>query len=77
MYKCIGGSRGRAGCTPSPMGPNSFIFCIHFHRQVPTSEVHARPMGARPPIGNPGSATEMCEGCYPKMNTINSSLVTA
>ena len=31
---------GRAGHTPPPIGPNS-CFRMHFHRKVPTSEVHA------------------------------------
>ena len=52
----IGGSGGRARRTP-PFGTQFFRFCIHFHRKVPTSEVHAPLTGARPPTGNPGSAT--------------------
>ena len=42
-----------------PHGTQFFHFRIHFHQKALTSEVHAPPpMGARPPTGNPGSATE-------------------
>ena len=54
----IGGSGG--GACPAhapPYGTQFFHFHIHFHQKVPTSEVHAPLMGARPPTGNPGSAT--------------------
>ena len=43
---------GRARRTP-PYGTQFFRFRIHFHRKVPTSEVHAPLMGARPPYGKP------------------------
>ena len=48
----IGGSRGggHAWCIP-PYGTQFFHFRIHFHRKVPTSEVHAPLMGACPPYG--------------------------
>ena len=36
------------GCAP---GTQFFHFRIHFHRKVPTSEVHAPLTGARPPYG--------------------------
>ena len=38
---------------PPPHGTQFFHFRIHFHRKVPTSEVHAPLMGARPPILDP------------------------
>ena len=39
-------------------GTQFFHFHIHFHQKVPVPEVHAPPMGARPPpTGNPGFAT--------------------
>ena len=41
----------------TPYGTQFFHFHIHFHQKVPASEVHASPMGARPPTGNPESAT--------------------
>ena len=53
----IGGSRGGVPGARPPYGTQFFRFCIHFHRKVPTSEVHAPLTGARPPTGNPGSAT--------------------
>ena len=60
----IGGSRGRAGCTP-PYGTKFFHFRIHFCQKVPTLEVQAPPNGSTtppnrsmPPKGNPGSTTE-------------------
>ena len=56
----IGGSRaGGGGACPAhaPYGTQFFHFHIHFHRKVPTSEVHAPLMGAHPLTGNPGSAT--------------------
>ena len=49
MY-LIGGSRG-ACPAHAPHGTQFFRFRIHFHRKVPTSEVHAPPlMGARPAL---------------------------
>ena len=46
----IGGSSGRARCTPPPpYGTQFFHFHIHFHRKAPASEVGAPP----PPTGNP------------------------
>ena len=47
---------GRAQRTP-PYGTQFFRFRIHIHQKVPMSEVHTPPTGARPPTGNPGSAT--------------------
>ena len=51
---------GRAGRTPPPMGPYSFVFTYIFTKRCP----HRRSMpplkGARPPTGNPGSATGIC-----------------
>ena len=47
---------GRARHTP-PYGTQFFRFGIHFHRKVPTLEVHVPPNGCTPPTGNPGSAT--------------------
>ena len=44
----------------TPYGTQFFHFCIHFHQKAPMSEVHAPPPGARPPAGNPGSATAIC-----------------
>ena len=43
----------------APYGTQFFCFCIHFHQKVPTLEVHAPLMGAHPPMGNPGSTTDM------------------
>ena len=43
----------------TPYGTQFFRFRIHFHWKVPASEVHAPLMGARPPTGNPGSATDV------------------
>ena len=42
-----------------PYGTQFFRFRIHFHRKVPTSEVHVPLTGAHPPTGNPGSATDI------------------
>ena len=51
-------NRSRGGVPGAPYGTQFFRFCIHFHRKVPTSAVHAPLTGARPPTGNPGSATD-------------------
>ena len=55
---------GVPGACP-PMGPNSFIFAYIFAKKHP----HQRstpPNGSTPPMGNPGSATEM----YVKMKEL-------
>ena len=51
------------GALPARTPPNRinfFRFCICFHQKVYASEVGAPPqrVGAPPPTGNPGSATE-------------------
>ena len=66
-YMCIGNSSlyyplaDLGGCVPGarpPHGTQFFLFHIHFHQKVPTSEVHAPLNGCTPPpTGNPGSAT--------------------
>ena len=61
MNQGIGRSRGHARHMP-PYGTQFFRFHIHFHRKAPMLEVHAPLMGARPPTGNPGSATAGGEG---------------
>ena len=47
---------GRAGNTPPPMGPNSFVFTYIFTEKHP-HRGSTPPTGPRPPTGNPGSAT--------------------
>ena len=51
IYFSIGGSRGACPVHAPPHGTQFFRFRIHFHRKVPTSEVHSPPMGAGPPYG--------------------------
>ena len=48
---------GHAGCTPPPMGPNSFGFTYIFTKKHPRQRSMPPLTGARPPTGNPGSAT--------------------
>ena len=50
-----------------PIGPNSFFF-THFHRKAPALEVNVPQNGStspktgpRPPMGNPGSASDVDE----------------
>ena len=57
--KFIGRSRGACWAHIPPMGPNSFIFVYIFAKKAPTLEVHAPLMGPCPPMGNPGSTTEV------------------
>ena len=57
MLHNIGGSRGRAGCKPPPMGPNSLVFAYIFTKKHPCWKSMPPLMGACPPMGNPGSAT--------------------
>ena len=47
----IGGSReGHAGHTPSPMGPNSFIFTYIFTKKCLRQRFTPTLMGERPPL---------------------------
>ena len=39
------------------MGPNSFVFAYIFTKKCPRRRSTPPPTGARPPTGNPGSAT--------------------
>ena len=41
----------------TPYGTQFFCFRIHFHQKVPMLEDHTPLTAARPPAGNPGSAT--------------------
>ena len=43
-----------------PYGTQFFHFRTHFYRKVPVSEVHTPNGYMPPPMGNPGSATELC-----------------
>ena len=54
----IGGSRegGVPGARP-PMGPNSFVFAYIFTKKCPRRRSTPPLTVARPPMGNPGSAT--------------------
>ena len=52
IYKFIGGSSGCAQCTPPSTGPNSFIFTHIFGEKCLCG-------GSMPPMGNPGSPTEI------------------
>ena len=45
--------------TCPPMGPNSFIFAYIFTKKHPCRRSMPPLMGACPPMGNPGSATEL------------------
>ena len=57
----IGGSMGRAGCTP-PYGTQFFHFHTLFRlEKCPHQGIHAPPKVPRPPTGNPGSATARYE----------------
>ena len=56
-YIYIGGSRGRAGHTPPPMGPNSFVFTYIFTKKHPCWRSSPPQWVHTPPTGNPGSAT--------------------
>ena len=50
---------GVPGACP-PYGTQFFHFRIHFHRKVPTSEVHAPPNGCTPPYGKSWICIEFC-----------------
>ena len=56
---------GVPGACP-PMGPNSFIFTYIFTKKCPRRRSTPPLMGAHPPMGNPGSTTEM----YAKMKEL-------
>ena len=47
--------------TGPPHGTRFFHFHLHFHQQVPASEVHTLPKCVYdpPPMGNPGCAPEI------------------
>ena len=71
----IGGSRGGMPGACPPYGTQFFRFHIYFHRKVSTSEVHAPLTGARPPTGNPGSATVIdCATDYLTVTFLNSAV---
>ena len=60
----IGGSRGgRARRTPPHMEPNSFVFAYIFTEKCPRQRSMPPLTGARPPTGNPGSATVYYYDC--------------
>ena len=51
--------QGGASGAPPPNETQFFCFCIHFDQKALTSEIGApQRVGAQPPTGNPGSATE-------------------
>ena len=50
-FMFIGGSRGgRAGHTPPPTGPNSFIFTYIFTEKHLRQGIHTLPNGSTPPL---------------------------
>ena len=57
-FNRIGGSRGVCLAHALPMGPNSFVFAYIFGKKYLRQRSTPPIMGARPPTGNPGSATE-------------------
>ena len=80
LYLRIDRSRGVCPAHAPPHGTQFFCFRIHFHRKVPTLEVHAPPPPPQrvhaPPTGNPGSAT-VCGMRFSIAKRLNYSSATA
>ena len=66
MLLCIGGSRGCAGCTPPPMGPNSFVFAYIFTKKHLHQRSMPPPNRCTPPYGK--SWIRHCYACVTKGN---------
>ena len=61
---------GCAGHTPSPMGPNSFVFAYIFTKKCLHQRSMPLLMGAHSPMGNPGSTTAKLPIAIPSTTNI-------
>ena len=59
IFISIGRSRGACPVHTPPMGPNSFVFAYIFTEKCPRQRSMLPQWVHAPPMGNPGSATDI------------------